>query len=160
MYWKLTEQIWWGDRHAVFELKNEVRSVLNLAHNSELAPGKTKYNPLVLDGTIPYFRLGARDRAFLPGNFLGELSTLLDICLLHTPTLIHCYLGQHRSPIVAVWGVVKQEEYSREVYENALARAIELRPDITPTLSYNYSKSVQGWIEQNIAYQAGKTTIS
>lgn len=155
MYWKLTKNIWWGDRHSVEELKDEVGSVLNLAHNEELSPGKTKYDPLVLNGNIPYFRFGARDKEFLTDKFLTELDELLDVCLWNMPTLFHCYEGKHRSPIVAVWAATKMADYSREAYKTALSKTIALHPDFMTTLEYNYSKSVQWKIEAKIREEEG-----
>ena len=155
MYWKLTENIWWGDRHSVEELKDEVGSVLNLAHNEELSPRRTRYNPLVLGGHVPYFRLGAHDRTFLTDTFLRELDSLLDICLWHLPMLIHCYEGKHRSPIVAVWAATKLSDYSRDAYKAVLSKAIALHPDFMTTLEYNYSISVQRKIESKIRDEEG-----
>ena len=157
MHWKLTDGVWWGDRHSLLDLKDEACSVLNLAHNEELSPGRTRYNPLFLGGKTPYFRFGAHDRDVLDDDFLWQLESLIDICLFHTPLLVHCYAGHHRSSIVAVWAAVKSLGYSVENYKAMMERAVSLRPDIQTSFQFNYSKSVQAWIEKRISEQAVKT---
>jgi len=103
MHWKLTNDVWWGDRHAVSELADKVGSVLCIAHNPELSPGSTHYNPIVLHGMVPYFRLGRHDDQECSGRYLMELTSLIEICLQHKPLLVHCYVGSHRSPAVALY---------------------------------------------------------
>ena len=145
MYWKLKKDIWWGDRHSVSELKDQVGSVINLCHNPELTPGNTRYDALVLPGTTPYFRFGRHDNHFLTIPELRTLTIIIELALSYKPVLIHCYLGQHRSVNVAIAAALIDEgactAADLDMYTTV---AKQLRKDIVTELQY--SISLRRWI--------------
>ena len=103
-YKVLTDNVYWGNRHSVEELKDKIGSVLCVAHNPEFSPGGgSSYNPLILHGDTPYFRMGLHDDQDMTSRYFLDLTALIRICLEHTPVLIHCYAGSHRSSVTAAW---------------------------------------------------------
>ena len=129
MIYKLTDSVWWGDRHVVAEHANEVCSVLNVAHNPELAPGKTRYNPLVLPGDTPYIRVGRHDSHAFDDVYMQDLADSVSICLRHVPVLVHCYVGSHRSPIVAVYVAFRMSKGTMKDLHDLMGKMVSLKPD-------------------------------
>jgi protein tyrosine phosphatase len=105
MIYKLTERVWWGDRHSIKE--NSFGAVLNVANNLNFSP--TNENPdydfLSLREDIPYIRLSRGDREAVDSTYMDHLDRSIDllISMESFPILVHCWEGRHRSPIVAIY---------------------------------------------------------
>lgn len=158
MYWKLTDNIWWGDCDSLAEVSKEVGCVLNVASNNELLHMK-QYNILCLYGKIPYFRLALKDRDTPDEKYMSSLESILKVCLLYKPVYIHCIAGMHRSPAVAALAaMMDSNEFTKEAYENLTKRTVELNPRVAETLDYNYRIGVQNWIMSKIRPPSGLRT--
>jgi hypothetical protein len=146
MHWKLTDNIWWGSYDSVAFLASKVGSVINVCSNNELLEEK-KYNPLVLPGKVPYFRLGLDDRDFPDHNYISALDSAIRTCLCYKPVLIHCYAGMHRSPAAATLAAMLDlNKHDKETYFQLRKMTVLLNPDVKETLYFNYRMGIQDYI--------------
>lgn len=135
MIWRLTEEVWWGDRFSLTDAEvkgHEVGAVLNLAHNlTEHYGGPPHvYDLLSLSEEIPYFRLARRDEQEVDEVFIQNLNAILDVIERgeHHPVLIHCWEGRHRSPVTAVYAAFRRGEPTEIRFNELYGRMLELRP--------------------------------
>lgn len=146
MYWKLTDNILWGDFNSVLELKDQVGSVICLATNGDLL--ERGYNPLILPAKVRYFRMAERDMTFPDATYIKSLEDVIKVSLRYKPLLVHCYVGQHRSPIIAVMAaLIDSDDYSTENYMSLLSKVLELRPDCAEVMHFNFSKQMQTYMK-------------
>lgn len=166
MFWKLTDNIWWGDWNSLLETKDEVASVICLASNSSLA--FCGYNPMVLNHKIRYFRFAEGDLVFPEQDYFAAIEEIIRICLWpgNDPLLIHCYAGMHRSPIIAIFAaLIKFSIYSdnREAQDfieekkRLFAKAEKLNPKCSECWKFNFSVGTQQWIDKRISEQFCRT---
>lgn len=132
--WKISDKVWWGDRDAIKEVGCKVGVVLNLAHNvnhdyySFLTPINVHitqnedqplfcsdhpdyYNPGVLPVGTPYFYLPNPDEVRVTDEYFTLLVNVINFVNTsgRFPFLVHCYVGGHRSPMVAVLAQLMME---------------------------------------------------
>jgi len=159
MYYNLTENIYWGDWKSVYQLKDIVGAVVCVAWNQEMIDGG--YSPLVLPYSIPYFKLAERDRAFPSDSYFKTLYLVFKALKgRHFPVLVHCYMGQHRSPIIAVMAAIAFSDklsFELDAYYEQLLKFVDVTlPDFERTRKYNYSVVAQIWIKGNILSVEGR----
>jgi hypothetical protein len=149
MYYNLIDKVYWGDWKSVYQLKYIVGSVICVAGNQEMVDGG--YSPLVLPHSIPYFRLAERDRAFPTDAYFETMYHVIrSFKRANLPLLVHCYMGIHRSPIVAIMAALALENDSAEYYKFLLTAVENIIPDFKETRKFNYSVAAQGWIERRL----------
>ena len=161
MYWKLTNDIWWGDYLSVAELKDQVGSVICLATNGDLL--EKGYNPIILPPKVRYFRMAEKDMSFPDATYIKSLEEIIKVSLRYKPLLVHCYIGQHRSPIIAVMAaLIDSKDYSMENYINLVSKVIQLRTDClvskviqlrtdcADVMHFNFTKQIQSYIKTYI----------
>jgi len=157
MYWQLTEDIYWGDYKAVEELKDEVGSVICVATNKDLE--RIGYNVFSLPPKVRYFRFAEKDKSFPDYEYISSLEGLIEISLLYRPLLVHCFAGQHRSPIIAILASLiaynkknRESEYyfDRRLYNSFIEKVKKLNPLCDECWNFDYSRTVQKWIESRI----------
>lgn len=149
MFKKLTDNVFWGNVNSIRELKDVARSVICVANNDEMI--RDHYSPLILPYTVPYFKCADKDRSFPSDSYFEMLKYLIEgIKTKYEPLLVHCYMGQHRSPIIAIMAAVILNNGSTDYYENLMSIVENLLPDFKDTRNYNYSMSAQKWMKKNL----------
>jgi len=107
MIWKLTDQVWWGDRLSIGEDVPGV--VINLADNLSLnyhhPDEPSDYEFLSLPETVPYFRISVADAGKPTQEFLTNIQILIQMAerMKWFPILFHCWEGVHRSLTTAIF---------------------------------------------------------
>jgi len=99
---KFTDRIWFGDKPSIEEGRNEIKSVINVAHNLK-QPYWNNVGKLPWD--VWYFRLASPDRAELPYNYITALAGVVNGIAAGAkfPLLCHCRMGGHRGPTAALF---------------------------------------------------------
>lgn len=119
----LSEKIWWGDRHAILEGSNQIKSVLNVAQNL-----RDNYwiRISAIPQTIPYFRLSKHDDDIVDEIHIKNIDSILDMIERNNwyPTLVHCLAGCHRSMTTAVYAQWRLQ--GRQGVDGLLARVDQL----------------------------------
>lgn len=149
MHYNLTDNIYWGDRFAISELKDVVKAVVCVAHNQRMVD--EGYTPLVLPYTTPYLKMADKDRSFPPKEYFDTLYSVFKTFKgRYSPILVHCCKGIHRSPITALLAALavtdtppkKLGEYYSKLFHVIWGTS----PDHARALGYNYSQSAQLWM--------------
>lgn len=98
---RLSDKIWWGDRHSPAET-TDAKSVLNVAQNLD-----DYYWPRIghVAQTVPYFRIAKHDDDVVDALHVANIDCILDLIERNNwyPVLIHCQAGCHRSMTTAVY---------------------------------------------------------
>jgi hypothetical protein len=138
MIYKLTDQVWWGDRHAISEAPTQIHSVLNVSHNQR---GSYFNSMKQLPQEVPYFRLGRKDRYEMDVEYLRALNGVADIIIANKwyPCLVHCLVGGHRSPGAAVFLGWRIANRSLEALGKLRAEMLRLRSDVAINQPYHRS---------------------
>ena len=138
MIYKLTDKVWWGDKHAVAEVGNDIKSVLNVSQNqSERYFDRLKKLPQI----IPYFRLGRPDREEMNRAYLQNLDAITDIIIKNGwyPCLVHCVAGGHRSPAAAVYLAWKISGKTKFALQALRTQMLTLKLDVAINRPYHRS---------------------
>jgi len=114
---------------------------------------KLGYNPIILPYHVRYFRMSERDLAYPNDRYFESLKDIIMVALRYKPLLVHCFIGQHRSPIVALMAaIIDSKDYSMENYESTLAKILQLRKECAEILHFNFTQSAQSWMKKNIIH--------
>ena len=99
---KFTEDIWFGDKPSIAEGRDEIKSVVNVAHNLR-QPYWNNVGKLPWD--VWYFRLASPDREHLTKEYIDALGEIIyGIRNANKfPLLCHCRMGGHRGPTTAMY---------------------------------------------------------
>ena len=143
-FWKLTDDIWWGDVVSPDECLHTAKSVICVADNPELVIHA--FSPYVQHlyhpdpKPKPFFWLPINDYVEVDSDYIKTLDAVIDIVIDRSlyPLLVHCYAGIHRSPAVAIYaGMCLAGGVAS--YEPLHAKARELRPEME---YHQFSKSL------------------
>jgi hypothetical protein len=124
VYFQLTKDVYWGDRHSPAELADKVRLVLCVADQPDAL------DPHVA-GRIPYLRLALPDHDRPDAIYFNLLQHIISgaIDTNRLPLLVHCHAGLHRSPHVALFIAAAIAGYAHGVIGRLETRIGELRPE-------------------------------
>lgn len=129
-FWKLTENVWFGDRGSPEETRDTAKSVISLAYNSDLRD-KPHRNPYytILPALKPYFWFPRPDESPPDEKYLSLLDKV--ILGMHSggfhPMLVHCWGGQHRSPATAIYAQLLLEGFCYKRYVELTTFADNIR---------------------------------
>jgi len=158
MIWKLTDEIWWGDRACPTDDEaQEVGAVLNVATNLSLDFPEDPDHPPSYDffgfpEATPYFRLPVDDDAHVTREYLWDVVAIIEMVERNNwfPLLIHCWKGLHRSPALAVYAafhLATQDQlglpWPRSKWDQLMERMASLRPEY---VFLNFGKTLQKYI--------------
>ncbi len=149
MYWRLSEKVFWGDINSIKETREVVKSTIGLCDNNEL---KTyKFSPFsVLPYTNPYFWHPIPDEGIPNTDFINLLLTVVGSYIKQQrfPILVHCYAGQHRSTITAIFTEMLLSGFNQENFDLLKNKIKSLQPLYHER---EYSLALQEYIKAMIA---------
>ena len=103
---QLTEEVWFGDYEAPFDMAN-AKSIINVAHY--IRDKRPYWHRLKqIDSRVLYFRIAKKDRQVFDDQYARVFFHCLDAIKSNEafPLVTHCQMGGHRGPaaaIVAAW---------------------------------------------------------
>lgn len=158
MIWKLTDQVWWGDRFSLQEADEAgVRSNIDVAHQlRRMTSFREAPSPEILRMRLPINDKQSASDAYMTSiwgvvrDFISEEAE---------PILVNCFAGGHRSPGVAVFVALCRDRilrndltgiYSQPLAESLRAKMLELHPTVRTTRGirngYCFHASLWDWI--------------
>ena len=100
MHFQLTNNIWFGNWESPIELKNKVKSILNVGHSFSERRGRHVYweNLKEMPWDTYYVRLAQKDHRPVNIGYLNAIENFANsaVDMGKTPILCHCQMGGHR----------------------------------------------------------------
>ena len=119
MIYKMSEQVWWGDKPSIEESMGKVGSIINVAH----AIRKPYWqNVSKLDWDVWYFKLASPDREELSEEYMIALASVVDAIRIGDkfPLLCHCRMGGHRGPTAALFAYWHLSGRTRKAFNDGI----------------------------------------
>jgi len=110
MNFQLDENVWFGDWNSPMELKDKVKTIINVSHHFSVRKERNVYwkNLEYIPWTTFYVRLAKKDHDVVDERYFLCLESAITQAVLldKLPMLCHCQMGAHRGPtaaVVAAW---------------------------------------------------------
>jgi protein-tyrosine phosphatase len=146
MHWKLDDNVWFGDWTSPIELKDEVNTIINVAHSFSRRRKRHVYwqNLEQLNSKILYVRLAKKDHDEVDSQYLAAFESVVNQAVLadKLPILCHCQMGRHRGPTSGVAAAWILNGKTRESLEHFIKKATELRPKYVRSVNTPYRKTM------------------
>jgi protein-tyrosine phosphatase len=148
MNFQLDKDIWFGNWTSPLELKDTVKTVINVSHHFSTRRGRNVYwaNLEQLPWKTFYVRLAAKDHDMVDIHYLNTIESIVmsAVEMDKLPILCHCQMGGHRGPTSAIavaWILNgKTKKALKEFYDKAIA----LRPSLANREGLPYHGSMMG----------------
>lgn len=125
MHHQLTNEVFWGDRHAPAELADKVRLVVCVADQADALD--TRFSP-----RTPYIRLALPDHESPGAAYFSQLQHVISMAIDTNafPLLVHCHAGLHRGPHAALFIASAVAGFAHGVVERLESRMLDLLPEL------------------------------
>lgn len=102
-WFELTDKIWYGNMDAPVQAKGKYKAILDLAEGYTDPP--YHYSLSALDKKMDVFRMPITEDELATPEWIGKLQTFRFFVAYNNlyPLLVHCFAGQCRAPITAVY---------------------------------------------------------
>lgn len=146
MNFQLDTNVWFGNWESPFELKDKVKTVVNVAHNFSSRRGRNIYWQKLeeLPWDIFYVRMAKKDHDTVDYNYFDAFVSTIQTAhsLNKLPILCHCQMGGHRGPTAGVCAAWILRGKSRLALDDLIGKATELRPRYAHCIETPYRKSM------------------
>ena len=149
MIWRMSEQVWFGDKPSVVEDSTTVRSIINVAHSIR-KPYWENVGSLSWD--IWYFKMACPDRVCPDELYLKAFVQIVEAVKIggRFPLLCHCRVGGHRGPTAAVFAYWVLSGRKRDMLKVAIDMADRLRSGFSrPSNKRVYRNAVLDFCDRN-----------
>lgn len=144
MNFQLDENVWFGDWQSPFELKDKVKTVINVAHHFSVRRGRNVYWQQLesLPWDIFYVRMAKKDHDFIDWDYFNTFNKIVESSVLFRklPILCHCQMGAHRGPTAGICAAWTLNGRTNEALDRFIAKATELRPKYARSIETPYRK--------------------
>jgi len=143
---QLDSNVWFGDWNSPIELKDTVKTVINVAHHFSVRRLRNVYwqNLEQLPWDIFYVRMAKKDHDSVNVEYLEafEQVVLQAVKLNKLPILCHCQMGAHRGPTSGVAAAWILNGKTNKALDRFLSRATELSPKYARSVETPYRKTM------------------
>lgn len=153
MNFQLDDNVWFGNWEAPFELKDKVKTVVNVAHHFSVRRGRNVYWAKLqeLPWDIFYIRMAKKDWDFVDNSYFTNFVSTLEnaISLNKLPILCHCQMGAHRGPTAGICAAWILDGKTTSALDHFIDKATQLRPRYARCVETPYRKSMIEFMRQN-----------
>ena len=146
MNFQLDTNVWFGNWESPFELKDKVKTIINVAHYFSKRKGRNIYWQRLeeLPSDILYVRIAKKDHDFVDSEYFTSIVSAIEIAIYYKklPILCHCQMGGHRGPTAAICASWVINGKSKFVIDSLVSKATELRPRYSRCVETPYRKSM------------------
>jgi len=143
---QLDDNVWFGDWESPTELKDQVGTIINVAHSFSPRHNRNAYWQKLekLHYSIFYVRLAKKDHEAADKKYLHSFESVVNQAVLldRLPILCHCQMGRHRGPTAGIAAAWILNGKTRDSLEHFIDKATHLRPKYARTINTPYRKTM------------------